>query len=52
MNMMIEQRKALQAMADKNIGALPINEKWIFPCHVRESVDIAIKVCERLGVAL
>lgn len=48
----IIQRKALEAMAEQNIGALPVDGKWIFPCHVRESVDIAEKVCDRLGVKI
>jgi hypothetical protein len=43
------QRKALTAMAEQNVGALPVNGKWIFPEHVRQSESIAEIVLARLG---
>lgn len=43
------QKKALQEMSDRNIGALPINGVWVFPEHVRESDKIAAAVLRTLS---
>lgn len=41
------QKEALKLMADNNDGAIALNGKWIFPCHIRESEIIAMQVVAR-----
>lgn len=38
------QKQALRMMSDDNAGAIPVNGKWIFPEHIRQSEAIAILV--------
>lgn len=40
------QRDALRVFGQDNTGAALINGRWVWPDHIRKSVDTALEVIE------
>lgn len=44
------QKIALHIMTDENIGAVLVaGHGWVFPCHIRKSIEVAQAVVETLA---